>query len=226
MEKITFNTQDGVKIWGNYFSPTTPSTSTPSASGVLCLHMMPETKESWTELAQLLSAQGKHVLAIDERGHGESVWRGEEKLRHQDFSDGQQQAKRLDVDSALQWMQTQGVTLNQIVIVGASIGANLALDALARLDQLPAAVLLSPGQDYRGVLTDTAITTLKPAQKVLLVASNDDPYSFETINRLDQLAKTPHETWRLDHAGHGTHMFNAEVDLLQKVSRWIVSSLM
>lgn len=220
MEKVTFNTQDGVKIFGNYFSPTTNS-----SSGVLCLHMMPETKESWTELAQLLSAQGMHVLAIDERGHGESVWRGDEKLNHKQFSDTEQQAKRLDVDAALEWMRTRGVELNQVTLVGASIGANLSLDTLVRFPLIPSAVLLSPGQDYRGIQTDSTITKLKPHQRVLLVASNDDQYSFETITRLDQLAQIPHETWRLDKAGHGTHMFIAEPDLLQKISDWITSSL-
>lgn len=220
MEKVTFSTQDGVKIVGNYFSP--PSSS---SSGVLCLHMMPETKESWTELAQLLSAQGMHVLAIDERGHGESVWRGNDQLDHKQFSDTEQQAKRFDVDAALNWMQTRGVELSQVTMLGASIGANLSLDTLVRFPQIPSAVLLSPGQDYRGVQTDAAITKLKPHQRVLLVASSDDQYSFETITRLDQLAQIPHETWRLDNAGHGTHMFTAETSLLQKISQWITTQL-
>ncbi|MEK7540013.1 MAG: alpha/beta fold hydrolase [Patescibacteria group bacterium] len=219
MEKVTFTTQDGVKLVGNYFSPAAPATT-----GVLCLHMMPETKESWTKLAELLAAQGRQVLAIDERGHGESVWRDDQKLNYQQFSDAEQQAKRLDVEAALQWMQSQGVQLSQCLVIGASIGANLALDVLVRFSQLPAAVLLSPGQDYRGVQTDTAITQLKPDQHVLLVASRDDEYSFESVERLDQLSKTPHETWRLERAGHGTHMFAAEPDLMQKVVRWITQA--
>lgn len=216
MKKITCTTPDGVKLIGNYFSPATSSTA-----GVLCLHMMPETKESWTELAELLAAQGRQVLAIDERGHGESIWRDDQKLNYEEFSDAEQQAKRLDVDAALQWMQSQGVQLNQCVVIGASIGANLALDALVRFPQLPAAVLLSPGQDYRGVQTDTTITQLKPEQHVLLVASRDDEYSFESVERLDQLAKTPHETWRLERSGHGTRVFAAEPNLMQKVVQWI-----
>lgn len=220
MEKITFKTLDGVKIVGNYFSPTTPSTS-----GVLCLHMMPETKESWGELALFLSNRGIHVLAIDERGHGESIWYDDEPLNYQQFSDVEQQAKRLDIDAALQWMQTKGMQLNQTAIIGASIGANLALDTLVRFPAVPAAALLSPGQDFRGIQTDSTITKLQPNQKILLVASADDKYSFETIERLDILTHNEHETWRLKRAGHGTHMFSAEPGLLEKVAEWLEKSI-
>lgn len=220
MEKINFTTQDGVQIVGNYFAAVTPS-----SAGVLCLHMMPETKESWTKLAQLLSTQGMNVLAIDERGHGESIWREAEQLNYQHFSDQEQQAKRLDVDAALTWLQDRKVDLTRCAVIGASIGANLAVDALVRFPQLPAAVLLSPGQDFRGLKTDPAITQLKPKQQVLLVASSDDEYSFESVNRLDQLATTPHDTWRLKQAGHGTRMFAADTGLLIKVSEWVMQRL-
>lgn len=220
MEKVTFNTQDKVRLVANYFAPVSSSTL-----GVLCLHMMPETKESWTPLAQVLSAQGLHVLAPDERGHGESTTRGGEELDYKKFSDQEQQAKRLDVDASLTWLKSHGVQLETCVVIGASIGANLALDALLRFPQLPAAVLLSPGQDYRGVQTNPAAQQLRPAQRVLYIASQDDEYSFESVERLDYLTKAPHETWRLSQAGHGTQMCTAQPQLVHQVADWVVQAL-
>lgn len=222
MEKVTFTTTDGVQLVGNYFPPVPPRDPLyPSICGVLCLHMMPATKESWNELAIKLSENRFHVLAIDERGHGESCTQQKHALDYQTFSDTEQQAKRLDVDASLTWLASKGLDLKQTVVVGASIGANLSLDALVRYPQLPSAVLLSPGLDYRGIKTDDLATQLRPHQSVLLIASQDDQYSFQTIETLDQLIQVQHELKKFQAGDHGTRLFQAYPELVQEVASWI-----
>jgi alpha-beta hydrolase superfamily lysophospholipase len=70
MEKVNFKTKDGVTIVGNYFKPRKEH-----APAFLLLHMMPATKESWNDFASHLQKEGFEVLAIDLRGHGESIYR-------------------------------------------------------------------------------------------------------------------------------------------------------
>lgn len=220
MQKITFKTPDNVDIVGQYYAPVHDSTK-----GILCLHMMPLTKESWDELACLLSGTGWHVLAIDERGHGESTQQGSQHLDYTTFTDQQQQDKRLDVNSSLAWLQRKGVHLSECTVIGASIGANLALDALVRFPELKSAVLLSPGLDYRGIKTDKLADKLSAHQKVLLLASQDDDYSFQTIQQLDTLMHIPHEVWKFSNLGHGNTMTITDPNLNKRIHLWVEQNL-
>ena len=65
--KTTIHTIDGVALIGEW---TLPAGATTAA---LLLHMMPATRQSWRGLVQALSAANIASLAIDLRGHGESV---------------------------------------------------------------------------------------------------------------------------------------------------------
>lgn len=219
-EHITLHTTDGVTIIGDLYRPTTPP-----RGGALLLHMMPATKESWREFAQTLSAQGLLVLAIDLRGHGESTHLGNLTLDYRTFSDAEHQASQLDVEAALAWLTTeQQLSLNHIGIAGASLGANLALEALASHHELAWGVLLSPGLDYHGLVAEPLIVKITPLQRLLLAASDDDGYSNQTIDRLSQIAPVPVTLKKLSGAGHGTLMFERQPKFQEEVVNWITTN--
>src|SRR5262249_52207426 len=109
--KMQFTMSDGFTIVGTFYSaPRRPS------PGALLLHMLGSNKESWQPFAAQLQAAGYSVLAIDLRGHGES-------------GGAMDWTKALaDVDNVLGQLHTlPGVDPNRISVIGASIGANLAL---------------------------------------------------------------------------------------------------
>ena len=172
-DKITFSTLAGVFIKGDWQIPKGAKTC------ALLLHMMPATKESFEPLSEKLFESGIASLAIDLRGHGERLAKksGDEKsgklieLNYKEFSDEQHQAGRLDVDAALNFIKEKGFDEDKIVMVGASIGANLTLDAMSRYSRIARGVLLSPGLDYRGVKTEAAAKVLEQGQKVWAVAA-------------------------------------------------------
>ena len=139
MEKVTLKTEDGLDIVGLYYLG-------PSSKGTLLLHMMPATKESWEEFAVKLQAEGYQVLAIDLRGHGESSG-GPEGFRN--FSDVDHQKSMFDIDAGIEFLEKKGAARNNLVLIGASIGANLALWSLTENKEIKMPVLLSPGLDYR-----------------------------------------------------------------------------
>ncbi|TSC63142.1 MAG: alpha/beta hydrolase fold protein, partial [Parcubacteria group bacterium Athens0416_74] len=124
--KITLKTEDNLDIVGLYY----PS---PASKGVLLLHMMPATKESWNEFAPKLQSEGYQVLAIDLRGHGESS-AGPEGFRN--FSDLDHQKTIFDLDAGIEFLETKGVKQNNLVLIGASIGANLALQCLTEHQEI------------------------------------------------------------------------------------------
>ena len=208
METVKIVTSDGVELAGVY-------RHTNQDRLAILLHMMPATKESWDSIAQKLLEQGWASLAFDQRGHGQSSMGG--TLDYKQFNEQQQQAKRLDLEATLAWAQDNGFDEAHTILIGASIGANLAIRALAQHPGLPLAIALSPGLNYRGVTTDDAIVKLLPNQKVVLVASDDDDRpSWDSVHELHRL--NPATVLIERHGlGHGTHMTDLDPSLVQEV---------
>lgn len=218
-DKITFSTLDGVFIKGNWQIPKGAKVC------ALLLHMMPSTRESFASLSEKLYESGIATLAIDLRGHGESLAKksGDEKsgklieLNYKDFSDEQHQASRLDVDAALNFIKVEGFNEDKAVIVGASIGANLTLDAMSRYSRIARGVLLSPGLDYRGVKTEAAAKALEQGQKVWAVASEGDVYSAQTCETLVKMKFENISAKIFSGSDHGTNLFNSQPDLIADI---------
>jgi len=214
---ITLTTSDNVRIAADWYSVAQPK------GWALLLHMMPATKESYVGLAEALHARGIASLAIDFRGHGASHGGPNGYTR---FSDAEQQAKRLDVEAAIAWLRTQGMTEPRVVLVGASIGANLALQHLADHPTIPAVVLLSPGLEYRGVRTEPLAARVESGQRVLLAAGGtDDDYSTATVQRLAKMLGDRATVRTFASAGHGTTMFAREPQFLIEAADWIAQRI-
>jgi dienelactone hydrolase len=73
----------------------------------------------------------------------------------------------------------------RIVLVGASLGANVVFRVLAERPDLRGAVLLSPGLNYAGYETEALPAIVK--RPVLLVAAKPDLYAYESARRLRSL---------------------------------------
>lgn len=221
MERVVIPTEDGVEIVGAWLPVVAPC-----AVAVL-LHMMPATKESFLLLQGRLAEAHIASLAIDLRGHGEST-KGREGVRldYQDFADSGHQESARDVTAATAWvLKKTGFRHDHVVLCGASLGANLALAYAAAHPDIPAIAALSPGLIYRGIAATPAATSLLRTQNLLLIASDEDSYSADSIEKLAErcLAKT--KAIRLQDAGHGTTMWDKEPSLLQTISNWFVSTL-
>jgi alpha-beta hydrolase superfamily lysophospholipase len=195
-QKVSFSTQDNVKIVATFF----PSDSN---KAVICIHQFNSSRESYNELASLLQQNGFAVLTIDLRGHGESRARGSlsspTALQEFDF-----QNMEWDVLAAQQFLQEKG--FEKIFLVGASIGANLSIIVPARNSGFRAAIALSPGEDFKGLQPLTAAK--QSAIPTMFVASQEDAYSFQSMQILFGAMHVPRKKVELDNAGHGTYMLS------------------
>lgn len=204
-------TKDGVQIFGDYYAAT-------GTSGIVLLHMMPADRMSWHGLAIKLQVAGFHVLAIDLRGHGQSAGGPN---GYQTFSDTQHQQSLFDVEAAVEFLRAKGV--QKLYMGGASIGANLALQYAALHKEVIAVVLLSPGLDYHGIHADIWMNSFKPDQAALLIASDDDVYSFTSVKALYERSSglKTREVKLLTDAGHGTRMFNKNPEMMDEIVDWL-----
>ena len=206
-----FLTKDGFTIAGDYYAGS-------GKSGVLLLHMMPADRTSWQEFARKLQENSFHVIAIDLRGHGQSTGGPN---GYQAFSDAQHQQSIFDIESTVEFLRSKGI--EKIHIGGASIGANLALQFAAQHEEIASVMLLSPGLDYHGIHGDIWISNLKSHQAVLLVASDDDIYSFASVKTIfDRSSNLPkREIKLLSEAGHGTTMFQKNSGFIDELVVWL-----
>lgn len=217
MERVEFQTSDGVMIVGDVYHP-----QDAPKGGIILLHMMPTDRTSWSDFAQKLSASGYLTLAIDLRGHGESVKQATKTLDFNTFSSAEHQASKLDVEAALAWLKiNRQLNLSQIGLVGASIGANLAIGTLANHPEIPWGALLSPGLDYRGITTEPQVAKLSVSQRLYMVTSDNDIYSLETVRRLKNLASDNITVKELSSAGHGTDMLDKVPGLDEEIIVWM-----
>ncbi|MEX0877954.1 MAG: alpha/beta fold hydrolase [Candidatus Spechtbacterales bacterium] len=221
MEKVTLTTKDNIKIVGDYY-PAGDETS----PAVILLHMMPSTKESWDEFASLLLEKGFQVLAIDERGHGESTQGG--KLDYREFSSKQQQEKMFDVLAAQDFFINKGVEIKNIVVGGASIGANLSIQYMAQNPQSQVGFALSPGFDYHGIETLPLIKKLRAGQAIYMAATKDDPNvpdSFRAVGEIADCGGERVKTRIYEEGGHGTDIFKKHPEFMDELSEWLISNI-
>lgn len=196
----SLTTTDGARISAAWGQPQG------AKDGVVFVHMAGHTREEWSSLADKVYRQGVAVLTLDLRGHGASLGGAAPGT----LTDADYLKMTSDVAAGVAFLRSKGVA--RVSLVGAELGANLAINVAAADPAVGAVVLLSPGQVVKGVPTTDA-TRGYGARPLLLVASNDDAYSARTIGALAAVATAEDPIKLYDTAGKGTKMLVREPTL-------------
>ena len=185
---IRLMTADDVGIAAAYYP--VPGEHAPA---LLLVHGFTQSRDGWNTLAPVLQRNGIAVLTIDLRGHGQSnrriTARGPELVDFHNLAARDFPAMLLDINAAMEWLLEQpGIDHKHIGLIGADIGANLALRYAMVNDEIAALVLFSPGINYRGVRTDDAMKKIGPVP-LRIVVSQLENFSFESAKRLVEIRK-------------------------------------
>lgn len=216
MEEITFKTEDGVEIAGNYFKPKKEQSPV-----FLLLHMMPSTKESWNAFASLLQDNGFAVLAIDLRGHGRSIEKNGTRLDYKEFEDPQHRESIKDIAAAKLFLAgKKDVDISRLAIAGASIGANLALWQASLDKDVKLLILLSAGMNYRGI--QAAQLAPEYFGPVYMLASEGDTNAAKSSRELLDYFPGDKKLEIINGNSHGTNMFLSESGLMDKLVVWAI----
>jgi dienelactone hydrolase len=216
---VDLTTADGVKLKAGYFAAAKPG------PGVLLLHQCNRQRKIWDGLAQQLAAAGINVLTVDYRGFGESGGDPFDKLPPQQAAQTQAEKWPGDIDTALQYLESQpGVNRDVIGVGGASCGVNNSIQAARRHTEVKSLVLLSGNTDLKGR------QFLRESSKLPIffaVADDDEfPPSVVAIEWLYSLAADPDKKFvHVATGGHGADMFKAHPEMRGEIVDWYVTTL-
>lgn len=207
---VQFRASDGVTIAAAvYDAPATP------APAVVLVHMLTRNKDDWRPFAERVQAAGFTALAFDLRGHGQS-----------EGPSAPLAPMALDVQAALAWLVARPeVRAGAIAVVGASLGASLALLAAADAPAVRGVALLSPAADYRGVRLEAAARQFG-ARPMLLIASREDPYALRTVHALAGENQPNREQHLSAVAGHGSQLLDRDAPLAAALVDWLRRTLL
>ncbi|MDP3772591.1 MAG: alpha/beta fold hydrolase [bacterium] len=217
-KKTVLQTSDGVALAADYY-PAAGGTR-----GAVLMHMMPSNRVSWRVFAVQLAEAGCAAVAVDLRGHGESAG-GPDGYRS--FTDAQHQASLNDVAAGVDFLRAKGI--QEIICIGASIGANLALRFGADHPEVAGVILLSPGLHYGGIDAVPLAQKLNAQQAVYLVAARDDGSRSGNAAVMAQeifdACAAQKKIMLFDTGGHGTDMFSSHSELMETLLEWLGGSL-
>jgi pimeloyl-ACP methyl ester carboxylesterase len=192
---------------------------------LILVHGLGSTREEWEPLIQEARKRGWGTLAYDLRGHGTSrTTRRGAIVGHQDPRYGRNPAFWKgavdDLRQILVYLKThKKIPPEQIVLIGASLGANVCVNAGVDFP-IRAAVLLSPGERYAYVDTPNAVREFR--RPLLMIVNPDDYTSFLSVRRLRPLAAPKiARVWVQEEpkGAHGAQMFDGNLE--KRLLHWL-----
>ena len=168
-EPVSLSTKDGWTLSAIY-SPAQAQRKT-----VILLHDLNKKKEEFTTFSNDLAKAGIGYLAVDLRGHGRSTGRGHVSGFAKEGVDNPFNKMTYDAEAAVSFLKSKGVAADQIVLLGAGLGAQIAAKS-AVLSGVNAVALISPSANIRDVLVIPSIRLYKG--DVLIGASAGDKKGF------------------------------------------------
>ncbi len=177
---VGLRTQDGWNIAAVY-QPAQADKKT-----VLLLHDVGKNKHEFTTFSDRLADNGIGFLALDLRGHGQSTNLNIYDNFAKTGVDNDYNKMTRDVDAAMTFLKGKNLAEEDIVFVGAGMGANVAAKAASLWPSVAGVALITPVTNFRDVLTIPALRVYKG--NVFIAAAADDKKTFLEASLLRNVA--------------------------------------
>ncbi len=198
--EVILTTADNVVIRGTYYQGA-------SNRGLILLHQLGSDRHSYDKFIQEALKYNFSIIAIDFRGHGDS------EMDYADFTEDDFKGMEKDATAAKVYLKSQGI--KNIYVVGASIGANTAINLASHDKEIEAVIALSPSFNYKGISTRDNVINLKIP--LLIIISNGDSVSYDDSLIMAKL--TDADLLILSGFEHGTNTLTNETE--DKIFEWL-----
>jgi dienelactone hydrolase len=208
----SFKAADGVKVRYTVYVPLEASGPYPLAV-IAPMHV--ETRAAWDKFSRELAKKGFIVAVMELRAPVKT-------------SDGKDDWSPAASDLLMVWerlYQRKEVDRQRTALVGASLGANLALQAAAGERRIAATALLSPGADYRGVTSGQAMRVYG-RRPLLILAGEKDTLTGRWPDELRSLAGDLEQVFVAWYpvSAHGTALLETS-EARDKLINWLVEQV-
>jgi len=217
-EEVNLWTDDGLQLKATFFPGTKGKESVP----VILLHMWKGNRAEYRHLAPYLQSKGHAVLVPDLRGHGGSAGPKPERISLPVLVG----MVTGDMETLKRFLMRKNnaaeLNINKLCIVGAEMGAAVALD-YARLDwswpplasgkqgqDVKAIVLISPQASFRGLNVKQALAhpAIRSLVSVMIMVGKRDARAVREAQRLHKMFAR----YRPDQSPSQKNLFYGEFD--------------
>lgn len=212
--EVTFSSPDGVKLFATW----RPAPAAPAAPAVLLVHAFSRERRDFAELAGELGALGFSTLALDLRGHGESVRKGGAPISLGVSLQGSPNAFPRDVEAACAWLRGRA---SRVGVLGLSLSGNLAALATAS-GWAEAGVAVSANAERLEAL---AGTRPKAPRALLVLASEGDPGRAASARALDAAGREPKSIVLFPGTAHALDLLRQEPSAKDTAFGWLSARL-
>ncbi len=218
-KRVVLKTKDKMKIVADWVAPAGAKLGV-----MVLLHEYKRHRNVWRPLYAHAAKEGLGILALDMRGHGESIRQGRKSLEFKVNSKDKElfNSMHRDVAAAVAFLKKKGWAANKIVLIGASVGCSVALHYVAEhpKSKIKAGVLMTPGKFYLG------IASMKHIQKwgkrpLLLVTTREE--ADKGAKQLYKVAADRSKAVLLQvnpKNAHGTKMFGKVPLMAERLAEW------
>ena len=184
-DEVTIATEDGLSLNGHLYGF--------GKKGVILSHMFPSDQKSWNDFAFELTEKGYIVLTFDFRGYGDS--------------NGEKDPAKISLDekAAIEFIKDQGV--EELFLIGASMGGTAALKAAATAD-INGVVSLSAPRVFKGLSTEKEIASINKPK--LFIAAEDDEEAVKEAEWLFDTTPEPKELEIYNGNDHGSDLLSGK----------------
>lgn len=222
---ITYETKDSFVIKSKLFYPLKEASVYPV---VVMFHSLGYSSEYWTNLSKKFVDAGAAVLLVDLRGHGQSVYDSNFKIRSWIYYSPKTFEKYpTDAVDILKYVATnyKNISTTKYAIVGADIGANTAILAAEKIASKPKCmVLISPSREFKGLYTPIAMTNIGTMPLLTMVSLRDN-YSVREANALKKFAQGDFDIKTYPAGGTGMLMLKANPSMTDDIVKWVMPLL-
>lgn len=195
---------------------------------VVMLHSLGYSSQDWGPLITYLNNAGYAVIAIDLRGHGKSIYTsGFQKKPWIYFTTKTYEKIPSDVITVLNQIQQQSkiVSLDNMAIIGADIGANAAILVSKDLKKKPKTlVLISPTTTFKGLYVPIAMAEMGNIP-ILSIVSKKDVYCMNEQQKLSKFAQGGFYAQNYPNGGMGMMMLKLNPSMAQDITKWVMRYL-